>query len=197
MPNVIYDENLINYYKVARSSPFPSQSYLAYYHILEYYFLRVSEDHIHHQIKTIINSASFRADADSLDRIISQVRKHSAQDDETEMLRKVISRFVDESSLIAEINRIEFECNDKIYTKRKTIFGESLEISPREGHAIANTSKALKHIRNALVHSSDKYKREECHIPLTATEHTIEEYIPIIKYLAEQIIYGTAIPNNI
>lgn len=195
-PDVIYDENLVNYYKVARSSPFPSQSYLAYYHILEYYFLRVSEDHIHHQIKTIINSISFKTDTESIDRIISQVRKHSTNDDETEMLRKVISRFLDESSLIDEIKRIETECGNQIYTKKRVIFGEQIEISTREGHAISNLSKALKHIRNALVHSSDKYKRDECHIPLTATEHTIEEYIPIIKYLAEQIIYGTAIPNS-
>ena len=99
------------------------------------------------------------------------------------------------NSSIDEIKRIEAECGNQIYTKKRAIFGEQIEISTREGHAISNLSKALKHIRNALVHSSDKYKRDECHIPLTSTEHTIEEYIPIIKYLAEQIIYGTATPN--
>ena len=59
-------------------------------------------------------------------------------------------------------------------------------------HALSNAAKALKHIRNAIVHSSDRYKRDECHIPLTESEDTIGEYIPLVKYFAEQVIYGTA-----
>ena len=43
IPPAIYDENVVSYYMVAKASPFPSQSFLAYYHVLEYYFLKVSE----------------------------------------------------------------------------------------------------------------------------------------------------------
>jgi hypothetical protein len=196
MPKVAYEENLVNYYKVARSSPFASQSFLAYYHVLEYYFLRVAEDNLHHQLKSLVNSASFKSNTDGLDKIISIVRKQASQDDETEMLRKVLNRFVAEDAFIAHLSSLESLHGEKIYTKRRNIFGEQLEITLKDGHAISNAAKVLKHVRNAIVHSSDKYKRDECHIPLTATERLIEEFIPIVKYFAEQVIYGTATPHS-
>ena len=191
IPSIRYDPNLVSYYKVARSSPFPSQSFLAYYHVLEYYFLRVSEDSLHHQLKTLLHRPDFKSHADGLDKVISLVRKQASQEDETEMLRKVLQRFIAEDDFIALIGALEAECGEKLYTKRRAIFGELLEISAKEGHAISNSAKVLKHIRNAIVHSSDRYKRDECHIPLTETENTIEDFIPIVKYFAEQVIYGT------
>lgn len=194
IPRVTYDKNVANYYMVARSSPFPSQSFLAYYHVLEYYFLKVSEDALHHQLRAVINKTSFKSNTDGIDKLISLVRKQSNQDNETEMLRKVLQRFVDEGDFIIYINRIEAEHGEKLYTKRRTIFGEQMNISLTEGHALSNTANVLKHVRNAIVHSSDRYKREECHIPLSDTEDTIEEFIPIVRFFAEQVIFGTATP---
>lgn len=192
IPSASYDENIVNYYKVARSSPFPSQSFLAFYHVLEYYFLRVSEDALHHQLKALINKPSFRANIDGLDRIISTIRKQATQDDETEMLRKVLQRFVPEDEFIAFIQDVETKNGEKTYTKKRVIFGEPMEISIKEGHAISNASKVLKHVRNAIVHSSDRYKREECHLPLSDSEIVIAEFIPVVKFFAEKVIYGTA-----
>lgn len=192
IPRASYEPNLVNYYKVARSSPFASQSFLAYYHILEYYFLRVAEDSLHHQLRTQLNRADFKVNIDGLDRVIALVRKHGSNDDETDMLRKVLQRFVSEEAFIEHVNQLESTIAEKIYTKRRVVFGEQLEISLKEGHALSNTAKALKHIRNAIVHSSDRYKRDECHIPLSGSEDTIDEYIPLVKYFAEQVIYGTA-----
>jgi hypothetical protein len=106
IPNRTYEENIVNYYKVARSSPFPSQSFLAFYHVLEYYFLRISEDSLHHQLKGFINDPNFKSNTDGLDKIISLVRKQAAQDDETEMLRKVLHRFVTEDDFIKYVSDI-------------------------------------------------------------------------------------------
>lgn len=192
IPRACYEPNLVNYYKVARSSPFASQSFLAYYHVLEYYFLRVAEDSLHHQLRTQLNRTDFKANTDGLDRLIAVIRKHGSTDDETDMLRKVLQRFVSEDAFIEHVNSLESTVGDKIYTKRRLVFGEQLEIALKEGHALSNAAKALKHIRNAIVHSSDRYKRDECHIPLTESEDTIDEYIPLVKYFAEQVIYGTA-----
>lgn len=194
IPKVTYDKNVVNYYMVARSSPFPSQSYLAYYHVLEYYFLKVSEDALHHQLRAVINKTSFKSNTDGIDKLISLVRKQANQDNETEMLRKVLQRFVDETDFIEYVTRIEGEHGEKLYTKRRAIFGEQMNISPTEGHALSNAANLLKHVRNAIVHSSDRYKREECHIPLSETEDTIEEFIPIVRFFAEQVIFGTASP---
>lgn len=194
IPRANYEPNLVNYYKVARSSPFPSQSFLAYYHVLEYYFLRVTEDSLHHQLRTYLNRPDFKTHTDGLDKVIALIRRHGSTDDETDMLRKVLQRFIAEDDFIAHVKSLEAQVGEKLYSARRTIFGEPIQVSLQEGHAISNAAKALKHIRNAIVHSSDRYKREECHIPLTESEDTIGEFIPLVKYFAEQVIYGTATP---
>jgi len=192
IPSATYDENVVSYYKVAKASPFPSQSFLAYYHVLEYYFLRVSELLLHDRLTSMINDPGFRANRDALDRVISTVRGQDARADETEMLRSVLDRFVQETELIDFIQRFEEVCGEKIYSKRRTVFGEPLQISLIKDHALANSAKVLKHIRNAIVHSSDRYKREECHIPLSETEDIVEEFIPLVRFFAERVIFGTA-----
>lgn len=197
IPRVSYETNVVNYYMVARSSPFPSQSFLAYYHVLEYYFLKVSEDALHHQIKALLNKTSFKANTDGIDKVISLVRKQKGQDNETEMLRKVLERFIDEGHFIDYVKSLEAEHGSTLYTKRRLIFGEQMHLSLSEGHAVSNAANIVKHIRNAIVHSSDRYKREECHIPLSETEGTIEEFIPIVRFFAEQVIYGTAAPHQL
>ena len=197
IPRVTYEKNVVGYYKVARSSPFPSQSFLAYYHVLEYYFLKVSEDALHHQLRALINKTSFRSNTDGIDKVISLVRKQANQDNETEMLRKVLQRFVAEDDFVAYVTQIEADHGEKLYTKRRLIFGEQMNISLAEGHALSNAANVLKHVRNAIVHSSDRYKREECHIPLSDTENTIEEFIPIVRFFAEQVIFGTSSPHQL
>lgn len=192
IPRSSYDENVVSYYKVAKASPFPSQSFLAYYHVLEYHFLRVAEDLLHHRLTATLNDPKFKTSRDGLDRIISAVRGQDARSDETEMLRNVLNRYVQESELIEFIARIEGKCGDKLYTKKRKVFGEQIEISPREGHALANAAGALKHVRNAIVHSSDRYNRDECHVPLSDSENLIEEFIPLVRFFAEKVIYGTA-----
>ncbi|MHB8116934.1 MAG: hypothetical protein ACYDC7_10015 [Acidithiobacillus ferrivorans] len=197
IPRVTYEKNVVGYYKVARSSPFPSQSFLAYYHVLEYYFLKVSEDALHHQLRALINKTNFRSNTDGIDKVISLVRKQANQDNETEMLRKVLQRFVAEEDFVSYVNQIESAHGEKLYTKRRPIFGEQMNISLAEGHALSNAANVLKHVRNAIVHSSDRYKREECHIPLSDTENTIEEFIPIVRFFAEQVIFGTSSPHQL
>lgn len=192
IPRAEYDENVVSYYKVAKASPFPSQSYLAYYHVLEYYFLRVSELLLHDRLTSMLNDTSFRTSKEGLDRLISAIRGQDARSDETEMLRNVLDRFVSEVELIEFINAFETACGEKIYTKRRSVFGEHMQVSLERGHATANSAKLLKHIRNAIVHSSDRYKREDCHIPLSDSEDLIEEFIPLVRFLAERVIFGTA-----
>ncbi len=192
IPRATYDENVVSYYKVAKSSPFPSQSFLAYYHVLEYYFLRVSELLLHDRLTSMLNEPSFRASREALDKVISAIRGQDSRSDETEMLRNVLDRFVQETELIEFIQKFEEVAGEKVYSKRRQVFGEHLQVSPIKDHALANSAKVLKHIRNAIVHSSDRYKREDCHIPLSDSEEVIEEFIPLVRFFAERVIFGTA-----
>lgn len=192
IPKAIYDENLIKYYKVAKSSHFPSQSFLSYYHVLEYNFLKVSDEALYIKISSCVNETKFKSDHKHIDKIISIVKNNSEQSDETEMLKNVLTKYVAEDNLIDFIKDLEEKIEEKIYTKKRTLFGEQFEIKLVNGHAISNAAKAIKHIRNALVHSTDKYNREECHLPLTDTEYLVEEFIPLIRFLSEKIIFSTA-----
>ena len=190
IPKAKYDSNLLKYFKVAISSQYPSQSFLSFYHVLEYNFLSVSDESLHGKLKAHIQSTSFSGEHEQIEKVISIVKKHSDNSDETEMLTRVMRKYVDEEDLIEFIEEFEKKTGEKVYTKNTEIFGERFHVQAKKDHAISNVAKLLKHIRNALVHSSDRYNRENCHIPLTESENIIEAYIPLVRYLAEKIIYA-------
>lgn len=52
-----------------------------------------------------------------------------------------------------------------------------------------NAAAILKHVRNALVHSSDRYTREDCFLPFSDSEDVIIKYIPLVEFLAERVIF--------
>ncbi|ELY4393948.1 hypothetical protein SMZ41_004052 [Cronobacter sakazakii] len=104
------------------------------------------------------------------------------------MLMRVLRKFVDQEELKEFITQFEIAAGDKLYTKSRRVFGENLSINITNEHMIPNTAQMLKHIRNALVHSSDKYNRDDCHIPLTESEELVSYYVPLVRFLAEQII---------
>ncbi|MDR5873297.1 hypothetical protein [Vreelandella gomseomensis] len=188
IPLAKYDSNLVKYFKVAISSQFPSQSFLAFYHVLEYNFLLVSDEVLHGRLKSHVNSTRFQGQDDEIEKIISIVKKHGSSSDETEMLMRVLRKYVDEEELIEFISKSEDGAEEKIYSKTREVFGERFHIQLKSDHVISNTAKLIKHIRNALVHSSDRYSRDDCHIPLTESEDIVREYIPLIRFLSERVI---------
>lgn len=190
IPTANYDSNMLKYFKVAVSSQFPSQSFLSFYHVLEYNFLSVSDEALQGKLKAHINSTSFQGSGEHLEKVISIVKKHSDNSDETEMLMRVLRKYVDEEELITFISEVEVKAEEKMYTKSHEVFGDRFQVQLKADHAISNVAKMLKHVRNALVHSSDRYNREDCHIPLTDSENVVENYIPLVRFLAEKVIYA-------
>lgn len=194
IPRVNYDEHAVTYYKIAKSTLFPGQSFLAYFNTLEYFFLTTAEADLHTRLATVLNDTRFCANTRGLDKIVSLIRSQDARNDETELLRNVIVRFVKEKELLSFISSVERESGSKIYTSKRTAFGENLQIPNIEEQVLGNTARALKIIRNAIVHSSDRYKREDRYIPLGESENVVVDYIPLIRFIAEKAIYGSATP---
>lgn len=194
IPKASYDTNVVSFYKVAKSSPYPSQSFLAFYNCLEYYFLRVAETKLHARLAVVLNDPSFKTTTATLDKVVSIVKGDERRSDETELLRNVLDRYVEEREMISLIERVEREWGENVYTKKRRVFGEELVVSKQPGHVIGNVAKALKHIRNAIVHSTDRYSREECHVPLSASEDIVAQYVPLIMFSAERVIFGTSSP---
>lgn len=192
IPTAKYNDDLISYYKVAKSSIYSDQEYLSYYHILEYFFLRVSDEILHTAIKAKINSPSFNSNYENINSLLAIAKKNDKSSDEKEMLKAVLKKYINEDELIEFIRGIEKD-RGKIYTnKDKKAFGENVSISLQKDHALSNTTNTIKSIRNSLVHSSDKHNREECYLPLSEAEGIVSEYIPLIRFLAEKVIFATA-----
>ena len=121
------------------------------------------------------------------------MQKHDNSADETEMLKSVLTKHISEKDLIEFLISLEKENGEKTYSDpKKKIFGERATIRLEEGHALSNTSKVIKHVRNSLVHSSDKYAREDTYLPFSKSEDIVNQYVPVVKYLAERVIYATA-----
>lgn len=193
IPNVAYNDDLLKYYKVAKSSIFPNQQFLSYYHVLEYYFLRVSDENLHTSVKAIVNAPTFSSSYENLTRLLGTLKKHDNSSDETEMLKAVLSKYVDEEELISFVQDLEQAAGEKVYSdSKKKVFGQAATINLQKGHALHAAARVTKQIRNALVHSSDKYNREDCFLPLSESEHVVRMYVPLVRFLAERVIYATS-----
>ena len=193
IPNIAYNDDLLKYYKVAKSSIFPNQQFLSYYHVLEYFFLRVSDENLHTSVKAIVNSPAFNSSYENVTRLMGALKKHDNSSDETEMLKAVLTKYVDEDEFISFILDLEKGANEKLYSdSKKKVFSQPATINLQKGHALNAAARVTKQIRNALVHSSDKYNREDCFLPLSESEHVVRSYVPLVRFLAERVIYATA-----
>lgn len=193
IPRSTYDDSAVTYYKVAKSSQFPSQVFLSYYHVLEYHFLRVADEDLYNAVCEHINDPDFRGTYDNVSRLLAVIKRNDKTPDEHKMLIGVLRKYVSEEEFIEFVKSYEQNVQNKIFTQNKIkLFGKSFVIKLEKGHALANSAAILKHIRNALVHSSDRYSREETFLPLSASEDIVASYIPVIRYLAERVIFATA-----
>lgn len=185
---VSYNPDTLRFYQRGMGSYDPVDQFLSYYHVLEYYFVSVSDEQLYSKIARRINDPRFSTAPSYLDRIIQDTLNHKRETDEIEMLKLVLKKYVNEDEVIEFIKAYEDYLGEKIYSKRRTIFGESIEVKLEVDHLISNLAKRIKVIRNALVHSSDRYDRQQRYIPTTTSEAMISQEIPLMKYLAERVI---------
>lgn len=189
------NEEILSYYQLAISVDIPASSFLAYYQVLEYHFLNVSNKILHKQITNRINDFRFNTNVKNLNRIINDVNKHKQENDETRMLKNVLKEYVSEDDILEFISEYEEFLGNDHYRRRRTIFGNEINgknISNGDGHSFDVIAKTVKSIRNALVHSTDRYELNERYVPFSKkSTEMIRKEIPLMKYLAEKIIIAT------
>lgn len=193
-PKIKINPHLLKFYQLASSTEFESHKFLSYYHVLEYFFLSVSDQNLYEKLSRRINDPKFRTTSQGLDKLIQDINSHKSENDETEMLKNVLIKYVNEDELIDFIKEYETLINDNIYTKKRTVFGTEINgTNLQSGHVFGPISKHIKTIRNALVHSSDRHERNDRFIPYSkASMDTVKIQIPVLKFLAEKIIISTA-----
>lgn len=191
LPRAKMNKDVVRFYQRGMAVEDPVNQFLSFYQVLEYFFLTVSDEELYRKLGSLVNDPLFSVKPKHLDKIIQATLNHKRESDETEMLRLVVSKHVDESELIAFIGAYEDHLGDKWYTKKRKLFGEENEVRATSGHVLGNVAKRVKLIRNALVHSSDRYNRQENFVPTRAAEMEIRKEVPLVKYLAEKVIIAS------
>lgn len=192
LPSTNFNSEIIQFYQLGMSSDIPVLQFLAFYQVLEYFFVIVSDEKLYNRLSQRLNDPKFNYTSHKhLDHIIQDVHDHKYID-ETEMLKNVLKKFVDETELMEFIEAYEKHLGRNLYTKRRDVFGENVQVSLSRGHVLGNIATTIKAIRNALVHSSDRYERSPRHIPFSESTKIVKLEIPLIKFLAEKVIIASA-----
>jgi hypothetical protein len=189
-----YNSDLIKFYQFGMSTGLAEMKFLSFYQVLEYFFIQISNEKLYEKLSTKIKDPKFTLSETNLDRIVFDVVKHKNENDETEMLKNVLKKFVDEQEIIEFIKNHEKYLGKPVYSGQHSVFGASMEIRLQIGQTISNISKEIKEIRNALVHSTDRYERNARHVPFTKSTELIEERLPLMKFLAEKVIVNSGTP---
>ncbi|MBU0909657.1 MAG: hypothetical protein KKA54_07735 [Proteobacteria bacterium] len=192
LPKGRLNTDIIRFYQRGMSTDDPVNQFLSFYQVLEYFFVSISDEELYRKLAAIVNDPAFSAKPKQLDRIIQETTSHKRESDETEMLRLVLSRYVDESELIRFIEAYEEYLGEKWYSKKRRLFGDENEVRAVPGHIVGNVAKRVKMVRNALVHSSDRYNRQETFIPTPNSEASVKKEVPLVKYLAEKVIIANS-----
>lgn len=192
LPAASFNSDIVRFYQLGMSSDIPVLQFLAFYQVLEYFFVTVSDENLYNKLSRRLNDPMFKTTPNYLDRLIQDVSDHKHVTDEKEMLKNVLTKFVDEGELMEFIRNYEKYLGEKLYTKQRDVFGEKVEIKLEKGHVIGNIAKTIRAVRNALVHSSDRYERSARHVPFSKSTDIVKSEIPLMRFLAERVIIASA-----
>jgi hypothetical protein len=190
---VKYDTTAVHFYQRGISTDDAYIQFISFYHVLELYFVRVSDQLLYNRLSRLFVDPSFRPTARHFDKVISSVEDHKRTNDETEMLKNVLITYIEEQDLIQFITQHETGRKINIYTERSKCFDEELDkLQLKEGHVLGPIAKRIKTIRNTLVHSSDRYERKQRYVPGPEADRVLLREIPLLRYIAEKVIIATA-----
>ncbi|MBE5965095.1 MAG: hypothetical protein E7252_09290 [Lachnospira sp.] len=196
-PLRIYNEDVVDYYKMALSSKDPYIKYISFYHILEYYYDEVFKTKLIADLKNKITHPSFSyKDNDKLYDLASFIKNRwkanseDGQGNELESLKYVLEEYIDITELQT---RIEAYDNSSIsyYANNKVPFSNApvIHFSDATG-IITSLSKRIYFTRNALVHS--KSSRDNKRYKPYKNEVELNKEIPLIQAIAELVIINSS-----
>ena len=123
-----------------------------------------------------------------LKELAKLIRIHDNKLDERRLLRTVIEHYFDSDELRDWIQVFDAE-NDGYLTTERDVFAERLKLDISRDQLFASVANRIYHIRNALVHH--KEGEVSRFIPFSGQEAILYREIPLLIFLAEQIIIKT------
>jgi hypothetical protein len=196
LPAASFNPRLCRYYRRAMAAPDPVNRFLALYQVLEHEFFKVADADAIAAIQRSLRKYVVDGKDRHIEEILRDAGAHSRTlGDETALLEAVLKRIATEPELIDYIDAYEKHIRSQPFTKqtKATIFGKSCWITKESRLVHGEVAKRIKHLRNVLVHSSDRHERGEVFIPGNpAMEAVVEQELPLLQFLAEQAVLQSA-----
>lgn len=197
-PRLSYMSDLVHHYQMGFASGNSALAFLSYYHVIEHFFENIFYDNLIPKIRSKIThpSFSYKEDKDIKNLIQSvgkdlKLNQDSLFVNELEALKLTLQKYLDIPHLLSDLSRTDLL---NYYRENTVSFsgGDKVDLESNDKPQILNRlADRIYKTRNAIVHSKEtgkaRYKPFE-HDALLAQE------IPLIRFIAEQIITKTADP---
>ncbi len=197
VPLRIYNSQLMDYYNQGVAADTAFSQYLAFYHILEFFFQTVIEEDTLNYITDTLTKPSFSAFSKreltsfvkGIKKKLSNQKEKSSQGEQF-ALELCLEKHLNISDLTARLNLIDCECVDYYNGNKVSFAQDSIEVDfENEKTVISHLSQRIYSVRNAIVHSKDCDKLR--YQPFDNDDELSKE-IPLIKSIAEIVIINTA-----
>jgi hypothetical protein len=189
-PMRVYRRELVSYYELASSSDNRLLQYLAYYQILEYFFVSASEENLERRLgDTLVTPGFSHAQTSDLRKLIKAVRRFDRDTKEERMLRTVLERyFSPPDEIIDFVQDYEREEGPHFTAESGTLgFTHRLNLHPNE--IMQSLAHRIYKTRNVLVHNKeDDLPR---FVPFSAQDEHLHKEVSLVRFLAEQLIIKT------
>lgn len=187
-PKRVYKEELVSYYQLALSSEHQMLRYISLYKILEFFYTSASEKELHKIIKDKLVQPDFsHTKVSSLRDLTKLIRTFDQKINEQQMLTTVIDLYFPQQEREIESWVISYESRfGTYYTKPQRIFNGTFSINFNSKRTASSIAQRIYSIRNTLVHNKDgDFERFR---PFSGQDEILSKEIPLILFLAEQLI---------
>lgn len=198
-PQRKYISDLVYYYQMGISTLDPSQKFISFYHVIEYFFNKVYYESLVESVRDSITNPKFspKRDAD-INKLIKNIKKKIKTESEVndirnekEALKLTLKKYIEIDKLKTEIISENLTSID-YYINKTVPFSKGDKINFQESNVdniFSSMTNRIYKTRNAVIHS--KLDEESRYIPFKH-ESQLHKEIPLIKLIAEEIIISTS-----
>jgi|GEM_PF-7073701 len=161
LPDGNFRHDLVRYYQAGVASPIAIQKFLSFYQILELFFQDVNHVGVYDDLYHMLRSDDFRPDNSSLSKIVTLVEAHKRELTNTDLLEQLLRQHVDANSIKQFIQSNRGQAEETIQTLARRI------ITTRDAIMMAGVNG------------------------LPPSDESVAKDVPLVKFLAEQVIAAT------
>lgn len=161
LPDSNFRHDLVRYYHAGIASPIATHQFLSFYQILELFFQDVNHNGVHDELYHLLRGDGFKPDNTTLARIVSLVEANKKATTTGDLLERLLRQYIDSNAIKQFILAHSADAEETVQALAKRI------VTTRDA------------IMNAGVNG------------LPPNDASIGKDVPLVKFLAEQVILAT------